>query len=730
MSGGRDIVERNDPWSIDHYHLPAAAAGEPGANTPVLDFPTLIQILRDWKWLILGLGAAGIALAITYTLLTTPLYRSWVTLEVSPPTVEVMDEKSQDTAAPATWELVATQVGLLGSRSVAERASQELNLANNEQFIDQSLDPATRLRIATSKVLGGLEVVPPAEGRLIRFNYVSESPQLTAQVANAVAEAFINSNLQRRYEASAYARNFLQRQIGKTRAALEVSERQLVTYAQQQGIINVGGEGEAASGGDAASPAGQSLVALNQALAEATARRVAAEGAYQQTRATGATSEVTANAQSLRQSKAVLEAEYQQKRTTLKGGHPAMLSLRAQIDELNRQIGRETAIASSSRSNTLFAEYRAAASAERALQARVQQLKGAVLNLRGRSIQYAILQRDVDTNRALYDALLQRYKEIGVAGGVGAAPVSIVDRAEVPSGPFKPNHVLNVLIGLALGLLTGMFAAVGLELLNDTIKTREDIRKKLGLACLGAIPKQPRKETLLEGLQDPSSAIAEAYSTIVASLRFSTDHGWPKTLLITSARASEGKSSSALALAQNLSRRGRRVLLVDADLRKPAFTSPTKNRGLASLLTSDEAISTHVIATQFENLWLLPAGAVPPNPADLISGPRIQKIFREASGQFDVVIVDAPPVLGLADAPLLAYACKDVMLNIESGKTRTPAAIDAINRLRAAGGQILGATLTKATQEIVSYGYGYGYRHGAIDSKTVQINLIEHSEVS
>ena len=205
------------------------------------------------------------------------------------------------------------------------------------------------------------------------------------------------------------------------------------------------------SHGDANSIQGESLIALNKALADATARRVAAEGAYRSGVAVGATADVTASTQPLRQSRATLEAEYQDKRTLMKPDHPDMLSLRSRIDELDRQIARETSQASSGHTNTLLAEYRGALAAENALQGRVAALKGSVLDLRGRSIQYTILQREVDTNRSLYDALLQRYKEVGVAGGIGTSPVSIVDRADAPGGPYKPNLLLNLLLGLGLG---------------------------------------------------------------------------------------------------------------------------------------------------------------------------------------------------------------------------------------------------------------------------------------
>ncbi|MBA3512355.1 polysaccharide biosynthesis tyrosine autokinase [Sphingomonas sp.] len=690
------------------------------------DLATLLRILHDWRWMILGSVALGLAAAIVVTLLTQPLYRAWVTLEVNPPTVEILDEKSREAAAgPSLFDFLVTQAGLLSSRSLAERVAQDLNLASNPQFVGTEGDAATRLKIATAKVAGGLSVQAPEEGQLIRFAYVSDSPQLAAQVANGLAENFISAGLQRRFEASTYARTFLQQQIAKTRRDLERSERQMVQYAQQQGILDSDKEGE--GGSDAGSLQSASMVALNSALAEATARRMQAEAAYRQAQLAANSAEVNENTQSLRQAKAVLEAEYQEKRTLMKPEHPDMLSLRSRIQELDRQIARERTQVASGRTNTLLADYRAAVAAERSLQSRVAQLKGSVLNLRGRSIQYNILRREVDTNRELYDALLQRYKEIGVAGGIGTTPVSIVDRAEVPGGPYKPNLMFNLLVGLALGLLGGIAAAIALEILNDTVKSREDVRNKLGLACLGAIPKRRGKGSVVEDLTDPTSPLSEAYSAVLAALRFSTATGAPRTLLITSSQASEGKSSSALALAQNHARRGARVLLIDADLRRPAFKAESKAKGLTKLLTNEEPIAEHITSTQHANLWLLPCGPIPPNPADLLSTPRIKQIMAEAAAQFDLVVVDGPPMLGLADASLLASACRNAMLIIESGKTRTRAAREAVDRIATAGAHIVGATLTKSLEEASHYGYRL-YQYTAVADKRSQIVLISQPD--
>ena len=719
-------VPNQGPWPVNPFVPQEAIPQQPGQRVysagHILDLPTLMRILLHWRWLILGGIVLGLAAAVVLTLLTTPVYRAWVTIEANPPTVEVSDEQSKERQATVQnpYDFVITQVGLLSSKSVAERTAQELNLANNAEFVPQDADASARLKAASSQIQNNLKVIAPEEGNLIKFSYDSTSPQMAALIANGVADSFINSTLQRRYEASAYARKFLERQIAKTRGDLERSERSLVAYAQAEGIINtaVSSDGKPTTS-DAGSLQGESLISLNKALADATARRVAAEGAYRQGLATGPTTEVTASTQQLRQQRATLAADYQQKRTFMKPEHPEMQSLKAQIDELDKQIAGESARMSSGRNNSLLADYRGALSAERALQARVAQLKGAVLNLRGRSIQYNILQREVDTSRSLYDALLQRYKDIGVAGGIGVAPVSIVDRADAPGFPYKPNLLLNLLAGLGGGLLAAIALAIGLEFINDTIKTRDDVRTKLALACLGAVPKTSAREKFVEELKNPGSMVSEAYSSVVAALRFSTESGMPKTLLITSTQPGEGKSSTALAIAQNFARREKRVLLVDSDLRKPAFKAASDKIGLTKLLTNEETIEQHVVETQHDNLWLLPSGPLPPNPADLLSTGRIRSIIAQANERFDLVIIDAPPTLGLADGPLLAAAAGNVMFVIESGKTRTRAAIEALNRIEATGAHVLGAVLTKASDLGSGYGkgYGYGYGYGRLDKQ-------------
>ncbi|MGF1549995.1 MAG: GumC family protein [Sphingomonadaceae bacterium] len=713
-------MSERGPTALDFPRDPSHRQG--GGFFPTdLSLAMLWRVAVEWRWLILGAIGLGLAVAVIVTTLTEPRYRSTVLLEINPPTVTIMNDQDEMRAPRSDQQFLATQYGLLQSRSLAERVVQDLNLAANPQFISQEADLRARQKAAAGKLLANTAITPAPDSRLITLTYTSESPELAARIANSYAKSFINSTLERRYQASSYARDFLQRQIARTKADLEASERALVSYAQRQGIIRTGAD----AGEDAATPTGDALVALNQALAAAETKRITAEERYRQAAKAEATVEARQNTAPMRQQKATLEAEYQEKLNTFKPDYPDMVRLRTRIEALDEAIAREASQSRSSRLTSLLSEYRAAAAEERRLQARVEQLKRSVLNLRGRNIQYNILQRDVDTNRSIYDALLQRYKEIGVAEGVGTSPVSIVDRADVPGSPYVPNIPMNLGIGLLLGLIGGFGTALAIEFINDTIKTKEDVREKLHLPALGLIPRKTSDNKLVEEIADQRSQVAEAYFSVWTSLQFTPETGLPKTLLISSTRAAEGKSNTSFALAQITARMGKTVLLIDADLRKPAFIADSSEEtGLSKLLTTNEGIADHLLATDHERLCLLPSGPLPPNPAELLASPRMRAIMAEAAGRFDMVIVDAPPVLGLADAPLLAEICQATLLVVESGKTRTRAALDAVGRLKLAGANIIGAVLTKVRNLGQGYGYSYEpYRYGEVESRDREIRL-------
>ncbi|HET9640835.1 MAG TPA: polysaccharide biosynthesis tyrosine autokinase [Allosphingosinicella sp.] len=701
-----------------HTGLTDVAFGRPAKADSRFDINEIWRIVAKWWWLITAIAVACLLAAIVISLMITPLYRAQATIEVNPQGVQVVGEKVGEVQPEAgnSREFLNTQVGLLKSRSLAERVARSTNLANNETLFEQDVPRQAREGAAAGLVQSSVTVAPQRDSSLIAISIEGPNPELTARLANAYADNFIQSNMERRYEATSYARNFLQQRIAAVKGRLEQSERQLVDYAKAQGIITLSVD----SGGTGSVRQEQSidaatLIQTNNNLAQAKSDRIAAEQRFRQ--AAGAQSRVAAisdpTVQALGQQRAALEAQYQQKLALFKPDFPEMIQLRSQIDSLSKEIARQSSNVSGSTSSNLQAEYQAALARENALQAKVNEGKAGLMALRERSIQYTILQREVDTNRSLYDALLQRFKEVGVAGGVGANVVSVVDRAQVPGGPFKPNLPLNIMIGLAIGILLGLGTAFSIEWIDDTIKTPDDVGNKLGLASLGVIPGVGKGLAVREQLEDPRSQVSEAYQSVRTALQFSTDHGVPRSLLVTSTRASEGKSSTALALAQTLASLGASVLLIDADLRKPTFRGPSStSQGLSSLLAGSDKVAECVHPTQMERLFLLPSGPIPPNPAELLASGRFKEILDEALQRFDHIIIDSPPVLGLADAPMLASSTEGTLMVIEAGAIRRAAALNAVNRLRASDSRLMGAILTKFNALKVGYGYGYGYGYG------------------
>ena len=691
--------------------LPAEGAGP----ARVFEMSELWRSIVKWRLLIAAIIISCVIAAILLSLLITPKYAAQATLEINKEDLQVIKGAEIQPMQMSDREYLNTQIELLKSRSLAERVARSMNLASNPEFVSPEAPPAAREKAAAGIVRGAVKVTTSGDSRIVTLRAESSDPAMAAKIANAYADNFISSNLERRYEANSYARTFLQNRIAAVRAKLEQSEKALVQYAQQQGIVTLNAGGASANdGGGETSLEAASAVSLNEALSQARAERIAAEQRYRQG-AAKASADVIQNptVQALGQQRAQLEAEYQEKLSVYQPQFPAMQQIRTRIDALNAEIARQSSRVSGSTSNNLRADYVAAVNRENQLQARVNALRADLQNLRAKSIDYTILQREVDTNRALYDALLQRFKEVGVAGGVGENLVSVVDRADVPGAPFKPNLPFNILLGLMAGVILGFGTAFAIEFIDDTIKTPDDLTNRLGITPLGVIPMAPKGTNVAEQLSQSKSEVAEAYHSVRAALQFATDHGMPRSLVITSARAAEGKSSTALALAQNLASLGLSVLLVDADLRKPSFRAPASaTEGLSNLLAGSDKIRECIHGTDVERLFLLPGGAIPPNPAELLASTRLKTIIDQVGEWFDIVVVDAPPVLGLADAPLLASVVEGTVLVCEAGKTRRAAGLNAVRRLRAAHANILGGLLTKYNAKATGYGYGYGYGYG------------------
>ena len=692
-----------------------------------VDFYKYLRIASKYKWLIAGIVLTSLLVAALITFLMTPVYRATATLQIDREAMSIVkvggvqpEEAAQDGA-----EFYQTQYALLASRSLAERVTTTLGLTSDPTFVVKQ----TSITSVLKDVLGGtkkddtsqeitqeelsrktvdflsksLKITPLRGSRIVEVSIDHASPGLAQRIANGYAEVFIADNLDRRFDASSYARKFLEERLQQLKLRLEESEKQLVKYAEDQGIIRLNDNQNLSS---------VDLEAINVKLAEAHNERVKKELLWKQAQTVeglGLKEILDSDAiKANRKLRTELSAEYQQKLAIFKPAFPAMEQLRNQIKELDRQVQNEV----ESIKQSIEAEYLASQQQEEELQGQLDKTKVDVVDQRNRSIQYNIIQREVDTNRTLYDGLLQRYKEIGVAGGVGTNNVSIVDRAAMPLLPRVPNIPLNMMLALIGGLVLGVLTAIGLDHLDDSFKSPEDIERELGLTVVGVVPRPKSVAAIEEELLDPRSAMAEAYRSLRTGLQFATSDGLPRTLLVTSSKPSEGKTTTTIAMAKAFAHIGLQVLLIDGDLRNASVHKRLRcnnTLGLSNYLSGSKLPEDVVQATDTDGLIVMSSGPLPPNPAELLTGPRLASLLALASQSFDIVLVDGPPVMGLADAPLLSSAIQTTLLVVAANETRRSIVKIALKRLQFARANIVGAILNKFDSKQVGYGYGYGY---------------------
>ena len=695
-----------DPRDRELVYEPSPSylgAGEPPSDD--IDIVNLFGTLYARKFLIITCIVLSGLIGLFLVLQSTPLYRGIVKVEVQKQQTQIVEGGNLEQAGVADEAFMETQYALLNSRSLAERVVLILQLESNADFANPALSTELRTQQAASKLLANLNVAPIGASRVISVTYDDPSPWVSAKVPNTLVENFIELTLERKFNTTAYARAFLEERLAQAKITLEDAERQLVAYADDNDIL------ELKDAGQETSLASNSLLQLNSELAEAQSERIIAEQAFIELSNNAVTSETldSADLKRLRAKRSELEAEYQNLLGIFKPDYPDVLQVRSRINAIDSEIIGETKAIVGAAQGT----YRAALARENILSAKLEGLKADLRQLRNRSIDYTILRREVDNTRSQYDALLQRLKEVSIASGVGSSQISVVDSAIIPRLPFSPNIPMIMALSLLLGGGLGIGLAFLLSMIDDTIKTPEDIKEKLRLAVLGVVPKlvnAKRDDVILEELKDPKSAVSEAYFSARTALEFSTDEGVPRSLVITSSQPEEGKTSTAVALATAFARTGRSVLIIDADMRKPSFVADAETSiGLSGLLTQNHSLEENIISSLNNGLHLLPSGVIPPNPAELLSGKKLRELIKEAESLFDVVIVDAPPMLNFTDATVLAAACRGAVVVIKSGANRTPACSRTIERLRDNRANVLGAVLTHFDASKGGYAYNYHY---------------------
>src|SRR5262245_57453788 len=727
--------------------VPASQAGVPATREPYaalggypgipgdapgdfrVDLLAYWRVVKKRKWLILSILGTFVVFGALRTLMETPLYTAGLRLQIDRSVAKVIEGGNVAPMEGAyDFDFLRTQYELLKSRAMAERVASELRLADDADFFkprqasirsvlrgmisagavpeNKAPNKAALQSAAAGMIAGNIAVRPVTGSRLVDISYSDPDPARAQRIVTAFANAFIASNLDKRFEANAYAKTFLEDRLKELKLRLEDSGSALMNFAEKEQII---------AATEKSSIAENNLASANAALSALISERIKNEQLWRQVQSTNAINmpQLLDNTviSGLRTKRNLLVTEYQEKLETYKADYPAMVQLKNKIAEIDRQLATEVQTIKSS----LKAAYENSRNQEAELQKQVETLKAEVLDLQKRSIHYNILKREVDTNRTLYEGLLQRFKEIDVASGVGANNVFIVERAEVPGFPSSPQMSRALTFSFALGLGAGLAAAYVLEILDDTIKSPEEGEQATGLTTLGVIPNVKAGQTIEDELGDLRSAASEAYRSLCTSLQFSTDSGLPKTLFITSAGPSEGKSITALAIARHFAMMGLKVLVVDGDLRNPSLHSKLgldNGIGFSNYLTGHCTPPETFQKTGIPNLAMMASGPLPPNAADLLASARVFSLLSVGLEVFDFIVIDGPPVMGLADAPLLSSATAATVFVIGAGQARAGQVTAALKRLHHARGTVLGTVLTKFDVKNSAYGYGYGYGYG------------------
>ncbi len=671
---------------------------------------------------------SAIVLAVLITLLTVPTYVATSRVLVEQEIDQIIEGSDLVPSSPGDADrFLQTQVDVIRSRSLAKRVVEAEGFASKEEFYaalgaemltEEDMDNlgVNRNRLASFRedaaielLLTNLNVVLPLDSRLVAINYSSADPVMSADVSNAIAMNYVESNLARKFDSSSYAREFLAQQLAEARSKLEQSERDLNQYSRAAGLIRVTGQGQNADAETTLSVTNDSLVQLNSAANAATAERVEAEDRWRNIAPVPVLSvpQVLQNSavQGLIQQRSVAEAKLADELSRHLEDHPNVEALQAQVDRLNQQIQSVGAAVKKS----VRLEYETARDREASLRSQVTGIRANALDEQDRGVQYNLLKRVAETDRALYNTLLTRYNELNATAGAASNNVSLLDVAEPPRKPSAPNPIANMLIAILGGLLFSAGFVFVREQLDDVVRSPDDVEAKLGLSLLGLVPRVEGDDPT-EDLMDPKSAISEAYQSLVTNLRYSSADGIPKLLVVTSSKANEGKTTTSNQLAKEFSGLGRRTLLIDADLRRPTLHRRLMKPdvpGLTSILAQEATLEEALIPGDNPNLTYMTALPMPPAPSALLATANIEGLLETLSSRFDCIILDSPPVLGLSDAPTLAAHVDAVLLVVDGSGGRRGSVKTAIRRLQMVNANIIGAILTKFDATSVSGEYSY-----------------------
>jgi polysaccharide biosynthesis transport protein len=726
------------------------------------------RVLVRHRWTVASFFLVTIIVATVWTFTTRPVFLATATLRIEKDEPHVLKFEQVIKEENPQQDYYQTQYKVLQSRTLASRVIGLLGLDQHPEFVDtehdgdwlatiqgwirerlvqwipvppppapQAAEDLTLESPLTRSFQKRLAVEPVRNARLVKVSFESHYPDLAARVANTLAEAFIAQSLDQKVETTRYATQFLAKQMEEAGGTLETAENKLSRFLDVNDILFLGGPDRAGERQDLVT---QQLTVLSDALLKARTERITRESLVRQALKVDVESN-PAVLQSpliskLKEELVNLGGEYRKLGQTFKPEYPRMQRIEQNVAEVRRQLqGEITRVVES-----LDADYRAALRNEQELEKAVGDHRSLARRLGGQMAEYNLLRRDVDTGRELYTALLTRLKETQISAALVTSNISIVDRAEVPGDAAKPRKGLNLLLASVIGLFGGVGLAFFFEYLDTNIKDPKEIETVLRVPTIGLVPSQAslegrrarRRRLHANGDEGPfalvahsemESVLAEAFRNLRTSLLYSTPDHPPKTIMVTSLYPEDGKTSLATNLAITLSQLGAgEILLVDGDMRRPnlhELLDVTQVPGLSTFLTGQAELPAVLKPTRIPNLYAIPAGRSPLNPAELMASARLRQALELLGERFAHIVFDAPPLIGVSDALILAPRLEGTILVLRQGRAGRDAAQRGINLLRSVHARLLGVILNDVDPRGAGAGYYgyygyYGYGYGGV----------------
>ena len=671
------------------------------------------MVLKKRKWVVFTFAFALVLSVTVATTLSTPYYAATTVIEISPKTDTILDvaEVSEFVTASSSSELrnyYATQYKVMQSRSVVERTLEKLRDEHRITDFDEADKPVDAFR-------RHLTVQPVVETHLVNITVENPDPAKARLFADALADAYMERNLERALESSERALDWLQAQVKDYRTKKYESDVKVHEFRTEHDLVGLSDRYNSTVG---------RLQNLQAAWGSASTERIQIQAVYDELSNLARRADQAPLAQHLASSSTVLQELLGSRDTLLqqksslsaRAGekHPDMVRINRELEAVTRRIRSQVDEIVAGKK----AELEVALQREAALAAELSLAKTEVEALDGKLIELKLLEGEAERNKQLYESIDRRLSEVDLSHLLRNNNIRVIDHAVATDSPVRPNMPVNVAMGLLLGVFGGCALAFMLDLFDTTIKSKEDVESVIGVPLLGVVPGVAEED--LQTLPDdvsrnlfvyarPRSTVAECMRSIRTNMNFRVPKKGRKTLLITSAAPREGKSFTSSNLAAIIAMTGSRVLLIDADLRRPALHARfgLKNlRGLASLFTEDASLHELVQPTHIQNLDVIVAGPPPPNPGELLGGGKLQLALSELD-RYDYIIIDTPPVNVVADPLVLASIADGVLLVVEADRTSRNMVRQAGARLSETDAPVIGAIVNKL--DIRTSGYSYSY---------------------